>query len=248
MRLLLALIALTVVAGCGNPTSGDPADCRKADLASYATAIQNQIISFRQQADLVASTPRASIGAPLQRLLDIQTATRAIAAPGCLADYHSRIIAAMNAFQQAYQGFAAQALTNTDAAALLGSAKNALDAQESELTQIRAGAVPPAPTDTPTAVPTSTPTAVPTPTATPKRSLVNAMAVLLLSPGDSDSNGKAHVCPSDRFNVIDRKTIETIAWVQVRVVSLGNGSCSPKTPHATLDTEGWLREKDIETP
>src|SRR5262245_45417056 len=100
MRKFLALVLLLALAGCGGPSAADvqatvgaavqaTADaeqiarsvaatqaagaCDAARLGPYADTIEAQIKSFEQQSDLVNTTPRASLGAPLQRLLDIQS-------------------------------------------------------------------------------------------------------------------------------------------------------------------------------
>jgi hypothetical protein len=92
-RITIIAVALLGLAGCS-----EPAECRRADMATYADAVATQISAFRRQSDLVAATPRIGMATPLQRLLDIQTATRAIAPPGCLAEYHTRLGRTMNLY------------------------------------------------------------------------------------------------------------------------------------------------------
>jgi hypothetical protein len=145
---LFALVAALLLSGCG-----EPADCKKADLATYADAMQTQIASFRQQADLAASTPRVGMGAPLQRLLDIQTETRKVTAPGCAVEHHNMVVRAMNLHQMALQGFAAQTYDDVITGTMLASAKQFLGEREAELAQIRAGTIPPTPTPAATATP-----------------------------------------------------------------------------------------------
>lgn len=119
--------------------------CEAATLNSYADAVEPQIRAFEQQAQLVGTTPRASLGAPLQRLLDIQTETRKLNVPVCLKDFHTRILDMMQVHQIGYQNFAAQGDETMTQASLLVGAQNLADIKR-DLKTIREGTVPPIPT------------------------------------------------------------------------------------------------------
>ncbi len=113
----------TVAAGVtGTQTAGTAtaaADvCSQVKLAAYADAAEQLLDRYQSQADVTASTPRASLGGPLQRLLDYEDEARALDAPACLVDFNAAILVMMGRFRQGYQTFAAQGSQGTIDAAL----------------------------------------------------------------------------------------------------------------------------------
>src|SRR5262245_55983944 len=112
------IIAAALLVGCGGPSEADiqatvaaavsgttqaqviassvaatqeaEQACADAALKIYADAVDTEIAAFQQQAQLVSTTPRVSLGVPLQKLLDIQSETRKIKAPQCLTKFHER--------------------------------------------------------------------------------------------------------------------------------------------------------------
>jgi hypothetical protein len=140
-RLLpLALPALLVLlVACGGPSEADvqatvaagvavsvaqtstavAADaCGKVALNVYADAVEQQVNRFERQAGLTGSTPRASMGEPLQRLLDLQDETERMDVPPCAAEYHKQILSMMGIYRLAYENFAAQGDEITTQAAI----------------------------------------------------------------------------------------------------------------------------------
>jgi hypothetical protein len=133
MRYLLAFLAGTLLlTGCGAPTpqqlqptieaavsatitaqqaataevEADP--CSDADLIAYADAVERLLERYEAQTEVVGSTPRASLGGPLQRLVDYEDEARELEAPECLADYNAAVLVMMQRYRQAYSTFAAQ--------------------------------------------------------------------------------------------------------------------------------------------
>src|SRR5690242_7776105 len=123
--------------------------CGKEALASYADAMNGQIIAFEQQAQLVGATPRVGLGVPLQRLLDIQTETRKFKTPACLKDFQERVAGMMQLHQMGYQNFAAQGSETTTQASLQVAADE-LVAVKKGIAELRAGTLPAKPAATPT--------------------------------------------------------------------------------------------------
>lgn len=234
-RIAVALAAVVLLAGCG---AFEPADCRKADLAAYADQMEQQIQTFRQQSDLVATAPRMTMGVPLQRLLDIQTATRAIAAPGCVADYHERTVRTMEIHQIAYQGFASQQIDASIVALTLAEGKRLLDEAEANLGVIRAGTVPPTPTPIP-ATPTPAPTATAEVLAEPQRASIPAVVSSALTPGPV--RGGYTFCFGDQVDLLARQRIDGLDWVKVRLVKRASG-CPSQTD---VGEESWLLASEV---
>jgi len=168
---LAVIVAALIVTGCGGPSEADvratvqaeaqataqastqagatqeaESACGKAKLNAYADALAEKMQAFDQQRQLVSTTPRASIGTPLQRLLDIQSETRKIEVPKCLEEYQARVLATMMAYQQAYQNFAAQGDDLTTQAWLLVADQEWASIRKAS-NDVRAGKVPP--TETP---------------------------------------------------------------------------------------------------
>jgi uncharacterized protein YcfL len=176
-RVLIAILALLALAGCGGPSEADiqatvsaavaataqakdialsvaatqeaEQACAEKALSEYADAIDVQVRSFRQQAQLVSSTPRASLGGPLQKLLDIQTETRKVKVPACLKEFHTRVGGMMELYQLAYQNFAAQG-SEISTQAFLQVADDELKAITEGIATIRTGQMPALPTPAPT--------------------------------------------------------------------------------------------------
>lgn len=147
------LLAASLVA-CGAPSEADiqaaiqetqtavVADaCSAAKLTAYATVAEDKIRGFEQQAQLVGSTPRVSLGAPLQRLLDIQTETRALEVPPCATEIQNALVEAMDVYQQAYQNFAAQG-SDTTTTSLIETAGQGFDRAKKALAELKSGRVP----------------------------------------------------------------------------------------------------------
>lgn len=128
------LILACLIAGCGGPsaeqvqatvvaaveathvagTAVAVADtCSDADLIIYADELERLLDRYAAQADVTASTPRASLGGPLQRLLDYEDEARNLVPPDCLADYHAAVGVMMERYRQGYQTFAAQGSQQT---------------------------------------------------------------------------------------------------------------------------------------
>lgn len=225
-HLFLLLMALMTLVGCA---ALEPADCRKADLVTYADTVEKQIATFEQQAQLVAASPRMSIGVPLQRLLDIQTETRDVVAPGCLTAFHDQVTEAMATQQRGFQAFAAQQGTDAEAAAMIQLGKLQLTTVASELVSIQEGTLPPAPE----------------PVTPPEPGVVQESTLVRLAPGP-DAKGAMAVCPSDRFEIIGRRTIEDASWVQIRVTAAGpNDSCIRVFGPPPIGVEGWLLDSEV---
>jgi hypothetical protein len=173
MRWLFALSALVLLVACGGPSESDlqatvgaavqattqagqiatsvkatqeAAACGKEQMAAYADAMEGQIRAFEEQSQLVGSTPRVSLGAPLQRLLDIQTETRKVQVPNCLKDFQDRVIKAMQLHQIAYQMFAGQQGSDAVINTTLEIATKEFTDIKRDLGVIRGGTVPPNPT------------------------------------------------------------------------------------------------------
>lgn len=168
MRYLLLALFVLSLAACGVPseaaiqqaiaetsTAQAAADCSLQKMSAYADAASQEITAFRQQAQLVGSTPRVGLGVPLQRLLDIQTETRKLDVPPCLSAYNERLTRIMQIHQVAYQQFAAQG-NETVITQLLQTGDDELKQAEQQLTNIKAGNIPaePTPNVTPNTIPT----------------------------------------------------------------------------------------------
>lgn len=235
MRSLIIILAtLVALVGCA---VFEPADCRKADLATYADAVESQVATYRQQVDLTAATPRVGLGPALQRLLDIQTATRDLAAPGCVADFHSQLLAAMQNYQQAFQDFAAQRGTDALLAGKIANAKNRMDAAAAALPAIKAGTPPP------TAETLSS----------PEPGVVSRVA--FLSPSVGGGSGNVGVlCPADAFEIIARQNdISGASWAHVRVTAIGeaDATCAAIATgigRAAIGADGWLLDSEVFAP
>jgi len=232
--IVIALLVVVGLAGCG---PSEPADCKQADLATYAAAMDGQLAAFRQQSDLVGASPRMSIGAPLQRLLDIQTETRKIVAPGCVADYHARTIRVMELYQITYQGFAAQQISNEIAGIALNEAKQQLNTQVNGLALVRVGTVPPTPAPPPAATLPPTPAILSTPVAAVAPG-VRVMALVAGGPRDG-----SRLCADDRVQILARLVVENRPWVQVEVAAQSDSTCISRAP---VGTQGWLQASEVQ--
>lgn len=226
--LALVFLASMVLSACA---AFEPADCRKADMATYADAMSAKITMFQQQADLVSATPRVGLGTPLQRLLDLQNETREIVAPGCLRDFHEGILAAMQIQQRGFQQFAAQQ-GETVAVSYITIGKEDLVAAAADLDTIRAGVIP-------------TPLPTPEPVSPPEPGVVGAATLLQTKP---DGTGMFQVCPDDRFEIIGRQTVGEVVWARVRINRIGTAECLDLLPRAPKDFEGWLHDSDVKAP
>jgi hypothetical protein len=243
MRLLIILAALAALVGCGGPPVS--ADCRPEDLTAYAGTIETQITTYRQQVDLTAASPRMSMGTPLQRLLDIQTATRAIAAPPCLAGYHGEVIKAMEFHQRVLQDFASQAATDAITAGGLAGAKRALDELAAQLPTIKAGSVPPTATPVP-----------PTPSAEvltePEPGAVQEAQMIW--PALGVFTGATSLCPADTFDIVARQQARGDEfWVQIKVTNIGPPDDGCKALMAingrvAVGDTGWLPDSVVFAP
>lgn len=226
--LALLFVAVTFLSACA---AFEPADCRQADLASYADAMAAKLKNFQQQAELVAASPRMSMATPMQRLLDLQNETREIAAPGCVRHFHEEILTAMETQQRGFQQFAAQG-DQMVALGFVAIGKDDLEKAATELEAIRAGA---APTPVPTPEPVS-----------PSEPGVVADATLLLN--DPAGTGFFQICPSDQFEIIGRRTEGETVWARVRITRVGPKNCNAILGQAPRGFEGWLRDADVKAP
>lgn len=139
-------IQATVEAGvAGTQTAATAAaeadSCSDEDLVTYADETERLLDRYQAQADVTASTPRASLGGPLQRLVDYEDEARALEAPDCLADYHEAILVMMQRFRQGYQTFAAQGSQQTIDQALTDGRQLMADLRGA-LPSIREGTLP----------------------------------------------------------------------------------------------------------
>jgi hypothetical protein len=199
MRVIVVFGLLLALAGCGGPSAADmqatvgaavqatadaeqvaqsvaatqaAADvCGAAKLNAYADTVEEQLQTFEAQTGLASSTPRVSLGTPLQKLLDIQTETRRMDAPECLKAYHEQLVGMMGLYRLAYETFAAQG-DETLVQASLQVGGETLATLKQGLTTIRQGQVPPTPVPaTPVAV---APTTSPAPTASSGKGVAQA--------------------------------------------------------------------------
>lgn len=115
--------------------------CGAEALTAYADTAEKQMERFERQATLVGSTPRMSMGEPMQRLLDIQDETDQIDAPACLADYHERLVGMMGLYRLAYSTFSAQGDEATTQLSLT-MGDDELKVLRDALTELRDGKVP----------------------------------------------------------------------------------------------------------
>jgi len=137
-----------------NATQEASEACGSAALTTYADAMSEEIKTFEAQISVAQSTPRMSLGTPLQRLVDIQTETRRMKMPACLKSYHERVMSMMELYRLAFETFAAQGSESITQAAL-STGGTELGVVREQLDSIRDGTVPPTPSP---AVPTTTPT------------------------------------------------------------------------------------------
>lgn len=219
--LALVFLASTFLSACA---IFEPADCRQADLTTYADTMAAKLKTFQQQAELVGATPRVSMGTPLQRLLDLQNETREIGTPGCLSAFHEEILTAMETQQRGFQQFAAQ----QDEMAAMGFVtigRDDLEDAAAKLDAIRAGMVP-------------TPIPTPEPVSPPEPGVVDDAMLLLNDPGGT---GIFQICPSDQFEVIGHRTEGDVLWARVRVTRVGSEECAAILARAPREFEGWLR-------
>jgi hypothetical protein len=226
--LTLIVLATTLLTGCA---VFEPADCRKADLTTYADAVTSKIKAFQQQGDLVAATPRVGLGMPLQRLLDLQNETRAIEAPGCLRHFHENVLEAMEIQQHGFQQFAAQQ-NELVAVSLITMGKENLATAVDDLEALRAGVVP-------------TPVPTPEPVSPPEPGAVEEVTLLEMQP---NGTGAFQVCPDDQFVIVARRSIGEASWVKVRITRIGKAACTELLPRAPKDFEGWLPDGKVRAP
>jgi hypothetical protein len=175
MKILITILALLVLVGCGGPSEADiqatvgaavqattqagqiatsvqatqtASACEQPTLNVYADAVEEQITTFEQQATLTGSTPRVSMGVPMQKLLDIQTETRRMDVPNCMQEYHERVVSMMGLYRIAYETFAGQGDESLSQASLMLGGES-LGRVKAELATIRKGEVPPTSTPAP---------------------------------------------------------------------------------------------------
>jgi hypothetical protein len=231
--LALRLFALLFVASAFMSACAvfESADCRQADLATYADTMSAKLKNFQQQAELVAASPRMSMAIPLQRLLDLQNETHEIFAPGCVRYFHEQILSAMETQQRGFQQFAAQGDEMT-ALGFVTIGRDDLEEATAELDAIRAGTAP-------------TPVPTPEPVSPPEPGAVDDAMMLLNDPGGT---GIFQVCPSDQFEVIGRRTEGETVWARVRITRQGTESCTEILGRAPREFEGWLKDTDVKAP
>lgn len=181
-RLCVVILGLCLLVGCGGPSEADiqatvaaavqstaqadqiaasvkatqeaQDECGQKAFTAYAETIDMQIQSFEMQASLTGSTPRVSMGTPLQELLNIQTETMKVDAPSCLKGYQERVVSMMGLYRVGYETFAGQGEeTMVQAALQLGD--ESLRKLKKDLAEIKAGKTPIEPTPLPGSTPTS---------------------------------------------------------------------------------------------
>lgn len=143
-----ATITANTSATASAVASAEAARCAPAGLSTYATTVEEQVRTFEMQSGLTSSTPRASMGAALQRLLDIQTETRRMEVAPCLTAFHAEVVSMMGLYRLAYETFAAQgseAITTVS----LRQGDEALANIKQGLATLRAGTIPVLPTPSP---------------------------------------------------------------------------------------------------
>jgi hypothetical protein len=232
-RILMACLLGALLASCAVPGMGS---CNQGAMSAYADAAGAQLRQFEQQAALVAAAPRIGLAEPLQRLLDIQTATRAVEAPECVADFHARLVGVMEAEQNTYQQFAAQTLDAAAAGAQLREHQAARAELATLLDTIRAGTVPPLPA----------PTAAPEPVTPPESATVSKTMLLMSAPAGA---GSYEVCPGDLLSINARVTEGGSDWVRVIVLTNeGAAGCTGVLPQAPIATSGWLPDSEVSAP
>jgi hypothetical protein len=116
--------------------------CGAAALTRYADTLEPQIQTFEMQAGLVSNTARISMGPALQALLDLQTETRQMDVPPCLAEYHAQVVSMMGLYRAGYENFSAQGDEAMTTAALRMGGES-LAHIKATLPTLRQGTVPP---------------------------------------------------------------------------------------------------------
>lgn len=116
--------------------------CGVDKLSAYADAIEKQIDRFVRQTSVAGSSPRMSLGGPLQELLNLQNATEDMEHPACLENYHRRVVSMMGMYRLGYENFAAQGDETMTTAALMLAEEDGQKLR-TEIAVIRNGEVPP---------------------------------------------------------------------------------------------------------
>lgn len=162
MRYAAILFLALVLAGCGPSaeqlqatvtaaigetqvaaTATAEADaCSVEKLGTYADTIEKQISRFIRQTSVAGSSPRMSMGGPLQELLNLQNDTEDMKHPACLDNYHRRVVSMMGMYRLGYENFAAQG-DETMTTAALKLAEEDVHKLQAEIAMIRRGEVPP---------------------------------------------------------------------------------------------------------
>lgn len=252
-------LACLLLAACGAataPSAPVTAACSTAAMATYASAVAKLAATYQQQAELTAATPRASIGTPLQRLLDVQQETQALDVPPCLAAYHARIVAAMQLQQQGFQDFAANR-GDTAASAKIAEGASALATAAAQLGLVEAGQVPPtpAPAPPPTATPVpptpGLPPPPPTPTPPPVGQVepvdpptparITTAVRLVLQPGIAPGSTDPWLCGESTVEIVRRANVLGSVWYEVRVVE----PTQCVAPRAEVGATGWVARDQI---
>lgn len=150
MRLIgfLTAIILMALTACGPSAEqlaasteatakADP--CSRISLPAYGEVVELLVSRYEAQAEVVAATPRVSLGTPLQALLGFEDEARAIVTPACLTDYNAAIVSMMERYRKGYQAFAAQ---QADVGLLLGQAETIKKGVNDGIVSLRQGQFP----------------------------------------------------------------------------------------------------------
>jgi hypothetical protein len=101
-------ISATVTAQQGATATAVADRCSPAGLTAYADDLETLLDRYEAQSEIVGSTPRVGLGAPLQRILDYEDEARALDTPACLENVEDALLSMMNRYRTGYQTFAAQ--------------------------------------------------------------------------------------------------------------------------------------------
>lgn len=115
--------------------------CSDAALVAYADDVEQLLDRYEAQTEVTGSTPRVSLGGPLQRLVDYEDEVRELVVPDCLEQFHEALGVMMQRFRQGYQTFAAQGDTLTINQALTDGRQLMADLRGA-LPSIREGVLP----------------------------------------------------------------------------------------------------------
>lgn len=273
----LCVVVVFALIGCGGPSEADiqatvgrsieataeaqkiataiqatqeaEAGCNEQALQAYGKAIAKQLDRFASQAQLAGSTPRMSLGVPLQELLHIQNETEDLEAPTCLDWYHRWVVAVMNRYRDGYQKFAAQA-SDAEVNVILSTATDAFLEVQKQAQQIQIGQMVPTYTPIPTATPVPSATSRP-PTLTPHAPYTPAVPTIempdqVIIQTDTMVRSEPNIeydyvitrlCPKDTVAIVATQKLQDRTWGYIRVVSLGENCGSDR---AKVGSEGWI--------